>query len=97
MKFEQLNSQGQPELVWPFSFSLAKAYIDQLERSNAMPSTRINTIRANLAEAESESGAAKRATLSDLSSSVRGMADQSRDANKVQMLADALEGLAEGS
>tara|TARA_B110000438_G_C15805274_1_gene647016 strand:- start:144 stop:2009 length:1866 start_codon:yes stop_codon:yes gene_type:complete len=97
VKFEQLNSQGQPELVWPFSFSLAKAYIDQLERSNAMPSTRINTIRANLAEAESESGAAKRATLSDLSSSVRGMADQSRDANKVQMLADALEGLAEGS
>ncbi len=97
VKFEQLNSQGQPELVWPSSFSLAKAYIDQLERSNAVPSSRINYIRDNLAGAESESGAAKRAALSDLSSSVRGMAARSRDAKKVQMLADALEGLAEGS
>ena len=97
VKFEQLNSQGQPEIVWPVSFSLAKAYIDQLERSNAIPSGRINAIRTSLEEAEGESGAARQTTLSDLSSNIRGMAGRSRDAKKVEMLADAVKGLAEGS
>ena len=97
VKFEQLNSQGQPEIVWPVSFSLAKAYIDQLERANAIPSGRINAIRTSLEEAEGESGAARQTTLSDLSSNIRGMAGRSGDAKKIEMLAEAVEGLAEGS
>ncbi|MDE0807488.1 MAG: hypothetical protein OSA24_08075 [Longimicrobiales bacterium] len=96
VKFEHLNSQGQPELVWPYSFSLARAYIDQLERSHAMPANRIDNIRTRLADAENDSGSAQRASLAGLSSRIRGMAAQSGDAGKVQMLADALEGLAEG-
>ena len=30
---DYLNVQGQPKLVWPASFALARAYVDQLERS----------------------------------------------------------------
>ena len=30
---DYLNTQGQPKLVWPPSFALSRAYVDQLERS----------------------------------------------------------------
>ncbi|HIF56490.1 MAG TPA: hypothetical protein EYQ39_04490 [Gemmatimonadetes bacterium] len=95
--FDHLNSQGQPHFVWPYTFALARAYLDQLERSNAMPLDRINGIRTGLVDAESDSGATQRASLAGLSSRIRGMAAQSGDADKVQMLAEAVEGLAEGS
>ena len=34
--FDYLNTQGQPKLVWPPSFALARAYVDQLERLAAI-------------------------------------------------------------
>ena len=37
--FDYLNTQGQPKLVWPASFALARAYLDQLERSLAADGT----------------------------------------------------------
>ena len=30
---DYLNTQGQPKFVWPASFALARAYVDQLERN----------------------------------------------------------------
>ena len=33
---DYLNTQGQPKLVWPPSFALARAYVDQLERSQGL-------------------------------------------------------------
>jgi hypothetical protein len=32
---DHLNAQGQPRFSWPPSFALARAYVDQLERSHA--------------------------------------------------------------
>jgi hypothetical protein len=37
---EYLNAQGQPKIVWPPSFALARAYVDQLERTSGLPSAR---------------------------------------------------------
>ena len=33
---DYLNAQGQPKFVWPPSFALARAYVDQLERSSGL-------------------------------------------------------------
>ena len=33
---DYLNTQGQPKFVWPPTFALARAYVDQLERSQGL-------------------------------------------------------------
>ena len=43
---DYLNTQGQPKLVWPPSFALARAYVDQLARSNGLSASRIAAVRA---------------------------------------------------
>ena len=37
--FDYLNSQEQPKIVWPASFPLVRAYLDQLTRSSGLEST----------------------------------------------------------
>ena len=46
--FDELNVQGQPKLVWPPTFALARAYVDQLARSNGLSADQISTIRQGL-------------------------------------------------
>jgi len=90
---DYLNVQGQPHYVWPASFSLAKAYVDQLARSNGLSSGRVSEVRQALAGAESASGAARRDALTKLASSLDGDA-KGADAAKVKMLAGAVRDLA---
>ncbi len=35
--FDELNVQNQPKITWPANFVVARAYLDQLTRSNALP------------------------------------------------------------
>src|SRR6266850_2445336 len=35
--FDELNVQNQPKITWPANFVVARAYVDQLARSNALP------------------------------------------------------------
>ena len=46
----ELNSQGQPIFEWPHTFALARAYVDQLERSRGLPASRVAAVRAALSE-----------------------------------------------
>src|SRR5580704_12383549 len=48
-----LNVQNQQKLVWPSSLVVAKAYIDQLQRSQALPEERIGALRIAIHNAES--------------------------------------------
>jgi hypothetical protein len=48
VRFEEFNSQNQPRYVWPASFVVAKAYLDQLERAKTIDATRAKTLRAAL-------------------------------------------------
>ena len=43
--WDQLNAQGQPKIVWPPSFPLAKAFVDQLERNKCLSGSRIASMR----------------------------------------------------
>ena len=41
VRFDFYNTQMQQKFVWPPSFALAKAYLDQLERSNGLAAEKI--------------------------------------------------------
>jgi hypothetical protein len=107
--FDYLNTQGQPKLVWPPSFALARAYVDQLERSKGLSGERIAAIRQSLASAESASGAQRSAALNQLATQLDADAavnvtpnnnsatftmTRSRDAARVGLLAAAVRDLA---
>jgi hypothetical protein len=94
VRFEYLNTQGQPKHVWPPSFALARAYADQLERSGGLNDARISAIRQALTSAEQASGSARSTALNQLAGQVSGDASGSQDATKVRMLADAVRDLA---
>jgi hypothetical protein len=92
--FDYLNAQGQPHLVWPASFSLARAYLDQLGRSNGLSADRRSAVSSALAGAEKMSGDQRRGALTQLASQLEGDAGGSADAAKVRALADAVKRLA---
>ncbi len=94
VRLEYFNPQGQPRFTWPPSFALARAYVDQLERSRGLPATRIAAVRQALQGAESMSGAGRRTALTQLQAQVSGDAAGSSDAAKVRMLSAALRDLA---
>ena len=90
VRLEQFNAQEQPRFVWPTTFTLARAYVDQLERGRGLPAERIAHIRAELAAAEQASSAQRSNTLTMLATQVGTDAGGSPDARRVRMLADAL-------
>jgi hypothetical protein len=94
VRLDYLNAQGQPKFAWPASFALARAYVDQLERSRGLPAARVAATRAALAGAERASGARRRAALAGLAAQVDGAAARSPDAAKVRTLAAAVRALA---
>jgi hypothetical protein len=92
--WDYLNAQEQRKMVWPPSFALARAYLDQLERSSGLAAARIAAIRAQLAAAEKQSGSQRRASLTQLASELRGDAGSSGDQARVRLLAGAVAELA---
>ena len=87
VRLEYLNTQGQPKMVWPKTFSLARAYLDQLERSRGLDAARISAIRAELASAEKGSATERRNALARLAAQVEGDMAGAGDRDKVGMLA----------
>ncbi|GAC1658172.1 MAG: hypothetical protein NVS4B3_25330 [Gemmatimonadaceae bacterium] len=92
--FDYFNTQGQPKLVWPPSFSLARAYVDQLARSNDLAAEKISAVRDALASAEKGMGAQRRDALTQLAARLDGDAAGAGDTRKVRALADAVRELA---
>ena len=92
--FDYQNTQGQPKFTWPASFALSRAYVDQLERSNGLPSSRVAAVRQALAKAESASGSDRSRQLSDLASQIDKDVAASPDSAKVQLLASSVRELA---
>ncbi|AHG91658.1 LVIVD repeat-containing protein [Gemmatirosa kalamazoonensis] len=90
---DYLNAQGQPKIVWPPSFALARAYVDQLERSGGLPAARIAAVRQALTTAEGQSGSARSGTLSTLAGALSADAGRSSDGAKARLLAAAVRDL----
>ena len=91
---DYLNTQGQVKIVWPPSFALARAYVDQLARSNGLSSSRVAAVRTALSSAESASGGARNSALTSLATQLDADASGSSDAAKVRMLVGSVRALA---
>jgi hypothetical protein len=91
---DYLNTQGQPKFVWPPSFALARAYVDQLERSKCLSSSQISAARSALSSAEKASGSARKDALTALSTQLNGEVSGSCDGARVQKLSNAVKDLA---
>ncbi|HSJ65706.1 MAG TPA: hypothetical protein VK922_17580, partial [Gemmatimonadaceae bacterium] len=94
VRLEYLNAQGQPQFVWPATISLARAYLDQLQRSRGLSADRIAAVRQSLASAERASGGSRGSALTVLATELDGEASRSADAAKVRLLAGAVRELA---
>ncbi len=94
VKYDYLNAQGQPSMVWPASFALSRAYVDQLERSSGLAEARVTAVRTALDKAEKATGAARARALVTLASAVEKDAAASSDKGKVGMLSASLKQLA---
>ena len=94
VKWDYLNVQGQRKIVWPPSFALSGAYLDQLERSHGLAADRIAAARAALKSAEKASGSARSAALTQLASQIDADASGSSDGAKVQKLSESVKALA---
>jgi hypothetical protein len=93
VKFDYLNAQEQRKLVWPPSFAKARAFVDQLERSNGLPASRIAAVRQNLDAAEKLSGQPKQQALRRLATQLTADAKSATDQPKARMLANAVREL----
>jgi hypothetical protein len=94
VKLEYLNAQGQPKITWPPSFAMARAYVDQLERSGGLPPVRLASVRASLTNAERANPMNRKATLAQLSDALHREANSSSDSPKAHALASAVGDLA---
>jgi hypothetical protein len=94
VNFLTLNPQTQPKFVWPPSFALARAYVDQLVRDKGMPTARTTQVTASLDRAERLEGAARARVLVTLATALDRDARTAKDGKKVAHLADAVRALA---
>ena len=90
----QLNVQNQEKIEWPRRLVAAKAYVDQLERSQALPSGQVATLRQAIQRAESSNLNPKEAgELKTLAAPLEKSAGQTKnqaDSTRLQALAEIL-------
>ncbi len=91
---DYLNVQGQPKAVWPASVSLARAYLDQLERSKGLDPAKIATARKALDKADKASATERREALTQLAAELDSDVAAAGDAAKVRTLAGTVKKLA---
>jgi LVIVD repeat-containing protein len=92
--FDSYNTQDQQKFVWPPSFALAKAYLDQLERSKGLDAAKIKSTRDAIAGAEHANTQQRRTALTQLATQLNADLSGSTDQPKVKLLATALTDLA---
>jgi len=94
VRVAELNVQNQQRMQWPSTLVVAKAYVDQLERSQALSSDQVTSLRQAIQSAESSKLNKKDvAKLQTLAESVQSGASSKSadDAARLQALAEILK------
>jgi hypothetical protein len=90
----ELNVQNQQKIEWPAQLVVAKAYVDQLSRSQALPADRIATLQKAIQDAESSHmNKGKVAKLKKMAPSLEKSATTAKtpaDSARLRALADIL-------
>jgi len=94
VRVTELNVQNQQKIEWPAKLVVANAYLDQLERSQALPADQITGVRNAIQSAESSNISPK--DLAKLQSYAKPLQERARmtkssvDSKRLQALAEIL-------
>jgi len=95
VRVAELNVQNQQKIEWPAQLVVAKAYLDQLERSQALPADQIAAVRKEIQSAESSH--LNQTELAKLQGFARSLKESARmtknavDSKRMQALAEILQ------
>ncbi len=95
VRFNELNVQNQAKIAWPSQLVVARAYLDQLGRSQALPAKRLDALNKAVVRAQtSKLGKKDVARLQGMAASVEADAAGSKntaDAKRLHALAQILQ------
>jgi hypothetical protein len=94
VKVDHFNPQLQTRLVWPASFVVARAYLDQLQRNDGLRKSWADPVSRDLARAERLRGEQRRAALTTLAARLDRDAKVAGDSTRVKALASVVRDLA---
>jgi hypothetical protein len=94
VRVNELNVQNQQKIEWPSQLVVAKAYVDQLARSQALPADRLSSLQKAIESAEKSHMKEKDVTkLKGMAAAVEkdaGSAKSPADATRMRALAEIL-------
>jgi hypothetical protein len=91
VRVSEFNVQNQQKIEWPRQLVVAKAYVDQLERSQGLPSDQITSLRQAIQKAETQKKAGGLKGLAPSLEKSAGSANSAADAVRMRALADILK------
>ena len=94
VRVAELNVQNQQKIEWPAQLVVAKAYVDQLERSQTLPAAKIAELRKAIQSAEnSKMNKGKVKKLGKMAPALEKIAAAASptDAKRLQALAEILK------
>ena len=97
VKFTELNVQGQPKVTWPANALVARAYVDQLNRTKGIQADRASAVLAAMDKVEKaqrgKADGAALASLTTLATQLEGDAGSASpiDARRLRALSDLLK------
>ena len=95
VRFEEFNPQTQPRIEWPAHPAVARAYMDQLQRSGGLAAARLTALRTEFDRAVRLGDVNQRRTaLTQVAAQLDGEVGASRDGARVRDLAAAVRALA---
>lgn len=98
VQVSELNVQDQQKIQWPANFAVAKAYVDQLSRSQALSSGQVSKLRKAIKGAEtSHMNEKKLAKLKAMAPSLEDSASKAKsdaDSKRMHSLAEVLKQIA---
>ncbi|MBD0371017.1 MAG: hypothetical protein ICV60_09300 [Pyrinomonadaceae bacterium] len=90
VRVAELNVQNQEKIEWPRQLVVAKAYVDQLERSQALPADQIASLRQAIQRAESSRKLGNLKSLAPLLEKSAGLTKSATDSARLKALAEIL-------
>jgi hypothetical protein len=91
VRVAELNVQNQERIEWPRRLVVAKAYVDQLERSQALSADQIASLRQAIQKAESSRELGKLKSLAPSLEKSAGQMKSATDSARLQALAEILK------
>ena len=78
VRFADLNVQNQERIIWPRSLTVAKAYVDQLERSQVFTADQVSALRAAIDKGDKKGLKKQLSSLKTAETSAKNAGDLAR-------------------